>query len=134
MIVLCSGGFDPLHLGHLNYLREASKLGSIIVALNSDAWLVRKKGYVFMPWEERAEIVGSLYCVLGAVIRVDDDDETVCSALLEFKPGIYANGGDRTEPQPKEDALCEELGIRQVFGIGGGKTHSSSDLVAVARI
>lgn len=133
MIVLVSGGFDPLHVGHLNYLREAAKLGSVIVALNSDSWLVRKKGYFFMPWKERCEIVGSLYCILGSIYSVDDDDGTICAALRAIKPDIYANGGDRTEPRSKEGALCEKLGIRQVFDVGGGKTHSSSYMVSVAR-
>ena len=127
--VMVSGGFDPLHIGHLNYLREAGKLGTIIVVLNSDEWLMRKKGLVFMPFKERAEIVGALYCVLGAVYTVDDDDDTVCNALWHLKPDIYANGGDRIEAVPAENAVCKELGIEQLFGVGGDKIASSSDLL-----
>ena len=132
MIVMCSGGFDPLHVGHLNYLREAGKLGTIKVALNSDAWLIRKKGYCFMPWQGRAQIVGALYCVLGAVYSVDDTDDTVCSALWHFKPDIFANGGDRAEANPAEHVICVELNIKELFNVGGDKIASSSDLVKEA--
>ena len=126
--VLCSGGFDPLHVGHLNYLREAGKLGTVVVALNSDAWLVRKKGYAFMSWGDRAAILFGLSCV-GTVILIFDDDDTVCQTLRSFRPDIYANGGDRTEAVPAENAVCKEIGIEQLFNVGGGKIASSSALV-----
>ncbi len=132
MIVLCSGGFDPLHVGHLNHLMEASKLGVVAVALTSDDWLMRKKGYVFMSWKDRAFILAGLSCV-ASVHPVVDEDDTVCAALRTIRPDIHANGGDRVEPLPAEDAVCKELGIRQVFGIGGDKTHSSSKLVEAVR-
>jgi D-beta-D-heptose 7-phosphate kinase/D-beta-D-heptose 1-phosphate adenosyltransferase len=126
--VLCSGGFDPLHIGHLRYLREAGDHGQVIVALNSDDWLMRKKGLVFMSWDARVKILDALACV-NFVGPVDDSDGTICKALREWRPNFYANGGDRTEAIPAEDAVCEELGIEQLFGIGGEKIASSSDLL-----
>ncbi len=131
---MCSGGFDPLHIGHLQYLKAASRFGLVIVAVNSDAWLERKKGYVFMPWEERFEIVSSLQCIYGTAYPVDDDDDTVCEVLRLFRPDFFANGGDRTIANPAEAAVCAEFGIRQLFGIGGGKIAASSKLVEMARL
>lgn len=130
--ILCSGGFDPLHVGHVSYLKAAYKIGEVVVALNSDAWLERKKGYVFMPWKDRAQIVGALFCV-NAVYPVDDDDGTICAALRELRPYAHANGGDRTVPSPTEDDVCAELGIKQLFGVGGDKIASSSQLVETAK-
>ncbi len=135
MIVMCSGGFDPLHIGHLRYLKATQSVAdTIVVVLNSDDWLRRKKGYVFMPWEERAEIVGALYCVLGAVYPVEDNDGTVCEALKRLKPNYFANGGDRIEANPAEHAVCEELSIKELFNVGGAKIASSSDLVRGASL
>ena len=114
--VLCSGGFDPLHVGHLRYLVAAAEYGSVIVALNSDAWLMDKKGLVFMMWCDRAKIIGALSCV-EAVYPVNDDDGTICSALQWLMPYYCANGGDRTEPNPEEDIVCKSLGIKQLFNI-----------------
>ena len=65
--VMVSGGFDPVHVGHVRMIREASEWGDVIVAINSDDWLIRKKGYVFMPWEERAEIIGNIKGVDGVI-------------------------------------------------------------------
>ena len=131
--VMCSGGFDPLHVGHLRYLVAAAKYGIVTVVLNSDEWLVRKKGYVFMPWDQRAEIVGGLFCIFVDVAAVDDDDGTICSALRLIKPDILANGGDRTKPNPAEHEVCKELGIEEIFDVGGGKVASSSKLVEAIR-
>ncbi len=134
--VLVSGGFDPLHIGHLRYLvaaQKASEWGTVMVALNSDEWLIRKKGYVFMPWNERAEILGSIHCILGAVFPVNDEDGTVSLALREFKPDIFANGGDRIKANEKEHVVCVELGIKELFNVGGDKMQSSSKLVETVR-
>lgn len=128
--VLVSGGFDPLHIGHLRYFKAAQGVANIIVVvLNSDDWLRRKKGYVFMPWEERNEVLGAIF-VPGAIYSVDDDDGTVCEALRRLKPHYFANGHDRTGANPAEQAVCEELGIEQLFNVGGDKIASSSELVA----
>ena len=126
--IAVSGGFDPVHKGHVQMIREASEYGQVIVILNSDDWLVRKKGYKFMSFEERAYIVGSLKGVT-VVTSTDDSDGTVCAALKRFKPDYFANGGDRGKENTPEQDVCEELEIRMLWGVGGDyKRNSSSDL------
>jgi D-beta-D-heptose 7-phosphate kinase/D-beta-D-heptose 1-phosphate adenosyltransferase len=126
--VMVSGGFDPIHVGHVRMIQEAAKHGDVIVVANSDAWLERKKGYVFMPWEERAEIILSMRGVID-VLPVDDSDGTVCDALRRYSPGYFANGGDRKQNNTPEMDVCDELGIEMLWEVGGGKIQSSSDLV-----
>lgn len=127
--VMVSGGFDPVHVGHVRMIREASQWGEVIVVINSDAWLKRKKGYVFMSWEERAEIIGNIKGV-RVVTSVDDSDGTVCSALRRHKPDAFANGGDRKKNNTPEMDVCQELGIQMLWGVGGiDKPQSSSWLV-----
>lgn len=125
--VCVSGGFDPLHAGHLELFREAGAYGELIVILNSDRWLLRKKGFVFLPWEQRADIIGELACV-AHVAYVDDADGTVCEALSRLKPAAFANGGDRRPGNTPERELCRRLGIELLWNIGGGKSGSSSDI------
>ena len=127
-IVAVSGGFDPIHIGHLRMMQEAAEHGKLTVIINSDAWLKRKKGYVFMLWEERAELISAPACV-GNVIRAKDNDRTVCETLKELRPDIFANGGDRGMNSTPEAKLCEELGIELIWNVGGGKVRSSSSLV-----
>ncbi|MHA2052119.1 MAG: adenylyltransferase/cytidyltransferase family protein [Candidatus Hodarchaeales archaeon] len=127
--VMVSGGFDPVHVGHVRMIREAAEWGDVIVVINSDDWLKRKKGYVFMPWEERAEIMGNIKGV-KVVTNVDDSDGTVCNALRHHKPSAFANGGDRKKNNTPEMEVCDELGIQMLWGIGGkDKPQSSSWLV-----
>ncbi len=126
--IAVSGGFDPIHKGHVQMIREAAQYGDVIVILNSDEWLVRKKGYKFMCFEERAYIAGSIRGVT-MVTSVDDSDGTVCKALSSIKPDYFANGGDRYDTNTPEMSVCEELGIKMLWNIGGGKIQSSSDLV-----
>jgi len=125
---MVSGGFDPIHVGHLRMLQEASIYGRLIVVVNSDAWLNRKKGYNFMTWEDRAEIIRG-FTGVSEVLPVDDSDGTVCDALREYRPDIFANGGDRVNSNTPEKKVCEELGIEMLWNIGGGKIRSSSELV-----
>jgi D-beta-D-heptose 7-phosphate kinase/D-beta-D-heptose 1-phosphate adenosyltransferase len=126
--VLVSGGFDPAHIGHIRMILEAATVGNVIVVANSDDWLMRKKGYIFMPWEERAELLAAVRGVTS-VERVDDTDGTVCEAIRRLKPTYFANGGDRkTENTPEMD-VCKELGVKLLWNVGGGKIQSSSDLV-----
>ena len=132
MIVLVSGGFDPLHDGHLDYLEGAAKYGRVIVALNSDEWLLKKKGWVFMPWYARARILNQLAVVFD-VLQVYDADGTVCEALRGIRPTHFANGGDRTIANVSERDVCRQLEITQLFGVGGKKVRSSSDLVLKPR-
>ena len=130
--VAVSGGCDPVHFGHVRMIQEASQFGDVIVILNSDEWLMRKKGFVFMPWEERAEILSAIKGV-KKVVRVDDSDGSVCEALRREKPTYFANGGDRTDKNTPEMEVCTDLGISMLWGVGGGKIQSSSDLVAKVR-
>ena len=124
-VVLCSGGFDPLHDGHLDYLEDANQYGRVVVALNSDAWLMKKKGRLFMPWSARARLLNAL-SVVYEVVAVDDEDGTICEALRFMKPDYFANGGDRLVANPDEHAVCQELHIEELFDIGGPKSRSSS--------
>ena len=130
--VCISGGFDPVHVGHLRMIRGAKRLtngGKLIIIVNSDEWLQRKKGYVFMPFEERREILLSFRGVDG-VSSVDDKDDTVCEALKRIHPDIFANGGDRKERNVPEYKICDNLDIEMVYNVGGEKVQSSSNLVA----
>lgn len=127
--IMVSGGFDPIHIGHIRMIQDAARWGTVIVAINSDEWLMRKKGYVFMPWEQRAEIIGNIKGV-SFVTDVDDTDGTVCKAIERHRPHAFANGGDRKKDNTPEMDLCQELGIQLLWNVGGGdKPQSSSWLV-----
>ena len=128
-LIAVSGGFDPVHIGHIRMIRDASRYGDVMVIINSDDWLMRKKGYVFMPYEERAEIMGNIKGVV-LVTSVDDSDGTVCEALRRHRPDAFANGGDRKTQNTPEMDVCEELGIQMMWAVGGNnKPQSSSWLV-----
>jgi len=131
-IIAVSGGFDPIHKGHIKMIREAAKIGDVVVILNSDAWLERKKGYKFMSFEERSYIAGSIKGVI-LTTGVDDSDGTVCEALKRIKPNFFANGGDRYSTNTPEMTVCEEIGIEMLWNIGGEKEQSSTDLVTSVR-
>lgn len=130
-IVLISGGFDPIHSGHIAYLQAAKALGDkLIVAVNSDDWLTRKKGRPFMPITERAIIIKNLSMVDEVITDYDDSDGSSIDALRIIKlryPNatiIFANGGDRTQKNIPEMVV---KGIQFKFGIGGkDKANSSS--------
>jgi D-beta-D-heptose 7-phosphate kinase/D-beta-D-heptose 1-phosphate adenosyltransferase len=126
-VVMVSGGFDPIHVGHVRMIIEASEYGDVIVVANSDKWLFKKKGYIFMSFKERKEILMAVKGVID-VISVDDADGTVCEALRKIKPEYFANGGDRTSDNTPEKRVCEELGIEMIWNIGGQKIQSSSEL------
>lgn len=134
IVVAVSGGFDPLHIGHVRLFESAKKLGDeLVVILNNDNWLLKKKGYVFMPQEERKEILEALEAVDRVIITnhpTDPQDMSVCEELRELRPNIFANGGDRKEDNVPEVAVCNEIGCKMVFNVGkGGKVQSSSWLV-----
>ena len=135
-LVCVSGGFDPVHIGHLRMIEEAAKYGHVVVIVNSDKWLMRKKGYIFMPWSERAEILSAFKGVV-AVIQGKDDDDSVCESIADLKNTMdidyFGNGGDRKNNNTPEVSLCEQLGIDMVWNVGGGKIQSSSDLVAKSK-
>jgi len=118
-----------VHIGHLRMIQEASQYGQVIVIVNSDKWLMRKKGYIFMPFEERCEILRG-FTGVSETVAVDDSDNTVCEALRRVKPTYFANGGDRKTDNTPEMEVCEREGIALLWNIGGGKIQSSSDLVS----
>jgi cytidyltransferase-like protein len=135
-IVLVTGGFDPIHSGHIAYFKAARELGDIlIVGVNSDDWLTRKKGRSFMPWEERATIVAAMHYV-DRVINFDDTDGSAKDAIRKTRaiyPNceiIFANGGDRTKENiPEMDLLKEQLHLRFEFGVGGANKANSSSWI-----
>ena len=135
-IVLITGGFDPLHSGHIAYINAARELGdSLIIGLNSDEWLRRKKGQEFMPWEERATIIAELQNVVR-VINFDDSDNSAKDAIRKVRALnpqaqiIFANGGDRTKENiPEMDLLEEMLHLDFVFGVGGEDKKNSSSWI-----
>ena len=136
-IVIATGGFDPLHSGHINYLKEAKKLGDqLIVGVNSDEWLERKKGKSFMSWKERSTIVEALGCV-DHVIDFDDHDNTAIDAIYKVKkyngPNceiVFANGGDRDQYNiPEYEYYHQDMYMEFKFGVGGEKTNASSKIL-----
>ena len=130
--VAVSGGFDPVHIGHTRMFEAAKRLGNKVVAiLNNDHWLRAKKGFVFMPQEERVEVLSAFRSIDRVVLtehEPNDTDRSVCRELEKIKPDIFANGGDRRNINDiPEGAVCKKYGIKMVFGVGkGGKVQSSS--------
>lgn len=131
-VVLVTGGFDPVHSGHISYFESAKKLGDIlVVGLNSDEWLTRKKGKPFMSFTERLAILKALYCV-NYIIEFNDDNDTAINALEKVKERypndtiIFANGGDRTKENIPELIVD---GVNFAFNVGNEKTVSSSQLL-----
>lgn len=129
--IVISGGFDPIHPGHIAMIEDASQYGEVHIVVNSDEWLVRKKGFFFQPWLDRKKI---LEAYTPHVHEVDDLDGTVCEALRRIKPDYFGNGGDRGKQNTPELDVCEELGIEPVFELGGGKYSSSSAINGKNRV
>lgn len=135
-IVCTSGGFDPLHVGHVRCIRESSTIALsynavLVVIVNSDDFLMRKKGFVFMPLSERMEIINGIKGV-DYVVLWDDGTQLVSGALELLTPIIFTKGGDRSDPAsvPEFDT-CQRIGCHIMFGVGGrDKIQSSSDLVS----
>jgi D-beta-D-heptose 7-phosphate kinase/D-beta-D-heptose 1-phosphate adenosyltransferase len=134
VVVAVSGGFDPVHIGHVRMFEHAKALGDeLVVILNNDNWLRAKKGFAFMPEKERKEVIEALRAVDRVVItkhRPNDPDMSVRRALREIKPHIFANGGDRKFDNIPEVPVCDAIGCAMVFNVGkGGKIQSSSWLL-----
>jgi cytidyltransferase-like protein len=139
-LVVTSGGFDPMHVGHLRCLLESAQIARssghktrLAVIVNGDGFLLRKKGYKFMPADERMEIIAGVAGV-DYVVPWDDGTQTVVGALEILKPFIFTKGGDRdsSDNVPEFD-LCQRLGCKLIFGVGGNKIQSSSTLVSQIR-
>lgn len=118
MVIALSGGFDIIHPGHIRMIQGAACFGKVVIILNSDEWLRRKRGFVMMHWDERREILSALEHVAD-VVPVDDSDGTVCEALRRIRPDIFGNGGLRLPSNTPERRVCQELDIKLVFGLGG---------------
>ena len=132
-IIIVSGGFDPLHSGHIEHFRAAKELGDIlIVGLNSDEWLTRKKGKPFMDEKDRIKIIEAIEWVDEVFLSIDMD-KTVCKSLEAIKPNIFTNGGDRTIEEIPESIVCKKYGIEILDGLGK-KIRSSSDLTGLKSI
>jgi len=132
-IIIVSGGFDPIHSGHIAYFKAARKLGDkLIVALNSDAWLVNKKGRFFMPFKERKTIVENLSSVDSIIDFQDDDIGSAINALVKIKEMYpddeiaFANGGDRNKENIPEMTVS---GIEFLFSVGGDDKKNSSSWI-----
>ena len=131
-IILVSGGFDPIHSGHIKLINDANKYGDVVVLLNSDAWLRNKKGREFLPFDERKIIMQNIKGVLD-VLDFDDSDNTCIDGLRKAKKQYtnsiikFANGGDRNDETTPETAFCNQNNIEALWGIGGNdKSNSSS--------
>jgi D-beta-D-heptose 7-phosphate kinase/D-beta-D-heptose 1-phosphate adenosyltransferase len=132
-MVAVSGGFDPVHIGHIRLIQDAAKVGKVMVILNSDRFLLKKKGYVFMRFDERKEIMEAIKGV-DRVVECVDNDDTVIETLRMLKPDYFANGGDVDESKNKEINVCKEIGCKLIYNVGGGKIQSSSQMVAWAKL
>lgn len=136
-VVLVTGGFDPLHSGHIEYFKAAKALGDhLVVGVNSDDWLSRKKGKPFMPFEERTAIIKELACV-DEVIGFDDSDDSACSAIMQVLSTkgskwklIFANGGDRKNSNtPEFKTYGNSHDVTFAFGVGGNDKKNSSSWI-----
>tara|TARA_B100000131_G_scaffold67179_1_gene63445 strand:+ start:806 stop:1243 length:438 start_codon:yes stop_codon:yes gene_type:complete len=137
-IIILSGGFDPVHIGHVRMFEAAKGLDAmVIVGVNSDAWLSRKKGKPFMPSSERVEILKAFKSI-DDVYTFNDDDDTACDlikkVILKYSDNknikiFFGNGGDRTNKTTPELQFCNQNNIEMIWGVGGGKIQSSSDLI-----
>ena len=137
-IIILSGGFDPVHKGHIKMFQAAKAFPAIVVVgLNSDSWLTRKKGKPFMCWDERKEILEAMSCI-DHIYSFNDEDDSACDLIrhiLEENKNnknvkiYFGNGGDRTDMNSPEVDYCSENNIDTLWGVGGKKIQSSSDLL-----
>ena len=136
-IIILSGGFDPLHIGHLKMFKAAKEQADIIiVGANSDHWLTRKKGQPFMIHDERLEILKAIKYI-DYVYTFNDDDDTACDLIKKVIEKyenheveiLFGNGGDRTVTSTPEIEFCNQNGVQLLWKIGGGKIQSSSNLI-----
>lgn len=139
-LIVTSGGFDPMHVGHLRCLIDSADIArksgpkfKLAVIVNGDGFLMRKKGFAFMPEAERLEIIAGVRGV-DYVVPWDDGGQTVTGALEILKPFAFTKGGDRdAATNVPEFDLCEKMGTKVIFNVGGGKIQSSSQLTAALK-
>jgi cytidyltransferase-like protein len=133
-LALVTGGFDPIHSGHIKYFEDAKTFSDhLVVGLNSDQWLINKKGQYFQTWKERANIISHLDMV-NIVIDWDDSDNSACKAIekcFQLTNKIYfANGGDRAEDNtPELDAFENDERVLFIWGVGGNNKMNSSSWI-----
>ena len=133
-IILVSGGFDPVHSGHIALIQEAAKLGDVVVLLNSDNWLRAKKGKEFLPYKEREIIMGSIKTVID-VLSFNDSDMTCIEGIKKTISKYpdrnikFANGGDRNTKTTPETTFCENNRVETLWGIGGNNKKNSSSWI-----
>ena len=133
-VSLVTGGFDPIHSGHISYFKRAKDLSNyLIVGLNGDPWLKRKKGQYFQSWTERADIIRHLHMV-DAVISYNDDDDSSCEGIAKCldiaQTVVFCNGGDRGKTNtPEVDKYGENPRVEFQFGIGGSDKMNSSSWI-----
>tara|TARA_Y100001968_G_scaffold36666_1_gene28130 strand:- start:1488 stop:1943 length:456 start_codon:yes stop_codon:yes gene_type:complete len=133
-LTLVTGGFDPIHSGHIKYFEDAKTFSdNLVVGLNSDQWLINKKGQYFQTWKERANIISHLDMV-NIVIDWDDSDNSACKAIekcFQLTNKIYfANGGDRAEDNtPELDAFENDERVLFIWGVGGNNKINSSSWI-----
>jgi len=146
-IYMTSGGFDPIHVGHVRCIKGTVQRarnkdihpwemkGLVVIVVNADSFLIRKKGYAFMPVDERMEIINSMDGVDFVVPWETDGDQTVCGAIEILKPDFFTKGGDRFDASTiPEWSICQKVGCEIITGVGeGGKIQSSSELIQRAR-
>lgn len=145
---MTSGGFDPLHVGHLRCIQETVKMASdpekyniqtlphVIILVNCDKFLKDKKGYAFMPLQERMEIVQAVAPDAHIIPwHKENEDPTVIDALRSIKPNFFTKGGDRFDASTiPEWPVCQEINCEIITGVGGGKIQSSSELVKKTKV
>lgn len=138
-LMVLSGGFDPMHVGHIRMIQHARDMAAlVVVGVNSDDWLQRRRGRVLTKFEERCEIVASIRGVTSAVGFDDKDDTAVAliKMVCRLSPGAkiaFGNGGDRTSTNVPEVVICQELGVDLVWGVGGPRVESSSGVIEQAQ-
>ena len=131
IVVAVSGGFDPLHAGHIDYLEEAKQLGDyLVVILNSDEWVLRKRGILCSTYDHRERVLKAIKFVDEVVPAIDEGD-TVAESLAFYKPDKFAKGGDRdADNMPQQELeVCANLGIEIIYDVGGYKYESSSWII-----
>ena len=131
MIIIVSGGFDPVHSGHIKMFEQANDLGAVWLLLNTDKWLQKKKGYNLLSYKER-EIIVTSNRFIDRVIKAKDNNDNVVNNLKEFVNNglefVFANGGDRIPTNTPEVSFCMKNEIPMIFNLGGNKVTSSSEI------